>query len=487
MKTAFAWAVVISELTFAPFAFPGTCHAEESRGGSKLIAADFHALRQCCATLGEELPRLRRWAKTKEDQQLVRQCEALVQRGGSLRLAGAGAQIASLKREAAAKLARARLVLKCDLHNVTVGERSRPDHDILSSSLYGPAAGQLVAAYRECVYKSDAVVESSRTVYMVSCDEGLTWQPYRQPGDGQRKSPRTDQRGPGGTVSSLNQAAVLPPDGKTRIEAFSYGWENHPESDRAQLEAKGFYIFDHKEGNVPGVLSIDYRVGMRRSRDGGATWETKEIKLPCFLPDLRPHMRGIALRDGTYLYPMYGRYNVKKEKLVSSLVLRTTDGGDHWQIHTIAKATAVNFDETSLVEAANGDVVAVIRTDPNQTMLWQAISKDGGKTWSEARESGMRGSVPFCVRTSDGCLVCIYGRREKRIFPNGTGMYAGVSKDHGHTWQNLCLEDCGSQFVDSYAQAVALPNGKVFTVYTAFRNGRSSSCGTLFTPSRAVD
>ena len=428
--------------------------------------------------LGTRLPR---WAKTDDDKRFVDQCQVLAKSGSSVQLADVGKRtdFVTLGREVAAKLDRARLALKSDLHSVTLGRTNTAGHTILNSQLYAPSQRELVVCYTECIYKSDALVEDSKGVYLVSRNDGLNWEPYNSAG-----------------VAALSQASILP-DGKNRIQAFSYGWENHPESDRAQLEAKGFYIFDAKDGNAPGVLSIDYRAGMKRSRDAGLTWETKEIKLPRFMPDLRCHMMGIALRDGTYLYPMYGRYDMNKEKYVSSLVLRTTDVGDTWEIHTIANAmngyfdksargeAANGFNETSLVEASNGDVVAVIRTT-DQIELWTAISKDAGKNWSEPRDSGMRGSVPFCVRTSDGCLVCIHSRREQRIFPDGTGMYAGISRDNGRTWHSICIEDAGLQFVDSYAQAVALPDGKVFTVYTAPRDGRQSSCGTLFTPGRVT-
>lgn len=459
-------------------------HVDKHRLSCTTLSRDeYDEFRQLCTLLTEELnSTLSHWAKTDDDKLFVRECQALLQDCGSVELADVGkrSDFASMKSELAARLDRARLVAMCNLHNVSIAtnNNSTPGRSILSPQLYVPGRGKIVVAYHDLVYKSDAVMEDDKVAYVASCDDGLTWEPYPQ-----------------NNVPHLSQAAILPPDGKTRIEAFSYGWENHPESDRPQLEAKGFHIFDTKEGNIPGVLSVCYRAGMKRSRDGGATWEIGEIKLPRFMPDLRPMMMGIALQDGTFLYPMYGRYDIKKEKYVSSFVLRTTDGGDTWEIHTIANAmngyfdksargeAANGFNETSLVEAPNGNVVAVIRTT-DQIELWTATSKDGGKTWSEPRDSCMRGSAPFCVKTRDGYLVCIHGRREERLFPDGTGMYAGISKDNGQTWHSICIEDDGLQFVDSYAQAVALPEGKVFTIYTAPRGGLHASCGTLFTPSR---
>ena len=459
------------------FSLPGrVSYVDKNRlSNATVIHNEHNEFRQLCTMLADKVDsKLSQWAKTEDDRQFVNRCRVLLKKCGSVETTDVNKRedYESLKRELGDKLDRARLVTTCELHNVTIGKNTIPGHTILNSQLYVTHQGEIVVVYPCSVYKSDAVVKSEETFFVLSRDVGLSWEPCKT----------EDVPGIG-----YSRAAVLPPDGKTRLEAFSYGWENHPESDRDQLEAKGFYIFDEKEGNTPGVLSVCHRVGMNRSRDGGVTWRTSEIKLPRLMPDLRPHMRGISLHDGVYLYPMYGRYDIKNEKYVSSLVLRTPDGGDTWDIHTIANgmngypgAAATGFNETSLVEAPNGDVVAVMRT-LDQIELWTAISKDGGKTWSDPRDSGMRGSVPFCVRTSDGYLVCIHGRREKRIFPDGTGMYAGISNDNGKTWRNICLEDCGVQFVDSYAQAVALADGKVFTVYTAPR-GLQASCGTLFTP-----
>ena len=268
-----------------------------------LARIEYGKFRQLCTMLADELDsNLPKWAKTEDDKLFVRQCQTLLKDCRSVESGDVEKRkdYASLKRELAGKLDRARLVQTCKLHNVTIKSSDNVSgRSILSPKLYIPAPGEIVVSCSDLIYKSDAVCKDVKTVYAVSHDNGLTWEPYK------------------GNVADLDrlQAAVLPPDGKTRILTFSYGWENHPESDRDQLEAKGLYIFDAREGNIPGVLSICYRVGMKRSRDGGATWETGEIKLPRFMPDLRQHMMGIALHDGTYLYPTYGRYDMKKEEV----------------------------------------------------------------------------------------------------------------------------------------------------------------------------
>jgi Neuraminidase (sialidase) len=206
---------------------------------------------------------------------------------------------------------------------------------------------------------------------------------------------------------------------------------------------------------------------MSHSRDGGKTWETKDIKLP-FMAMIAPYGGAIVLRDGTYVQPAQGIFELKKggPDRVSSLALRTEDGGDHWAISTVAKGKDFDFNETSIAQAPNGDLVAVVRTT-GQKELWTAISKDDGKTWSAPRDSGMRGSTPWVVTTDKGLVVAVYSRRETKLFPT-TGMYACLSRDNGQSWDiehQAMIRDNGSAFVDGYPQAVALPDGSVFAVY----------------------
>jgi len=414
------------------------------------------------------VPKLEAWQKTGDDGAFVAGAQKLLARCKAQRIDPAedpAAYYAAMN-ELADTIERAQFMLKARLHNVTIGHSQLSGHTILNSSLFTLSTGEILVIYNESIYKSDALTEDDKDWRLVSGDGGLTWKPYT----GSEK---------------LTQAVKL--KNGILIETWSYGWENHTEADRAALTGKGYYLFDESQGNAKGLISICYRVAMTRSKDGGKTWTSQEVTLPRFMPDLRPYYMGIAMRDGGYIYPMYGRFDMKTEKEISCLALITHDDGETWDIRLVAPPVSpkLGFNETSMVQAPNGDIVALMRAT-GQTHLWQTTSSDSGKTWSKARFSGMFGSTPYAVRTKDGLLVCIFVRRELSGFPEGTGVYAGISKDNGQTWKTVCLHDSVKARTDGYPQAVALPDGRVFAVYTAPIEGISASCGTVFDPRLAL-
>jgi carboxypeptidase Q len=353
--------------------------------------------------------------------------------------------------------------------------------------LYLLGDGELVGIFPMDRYVSDAVHKELKFAWYSSRDGGITW------------APRATAHPPDFTTLGPSQTpvrALALPDGSL-LATGNYGWENFTEADRERLGKQGYYLFDQKDGNAPGVVSVIRRVLMARSIDGGRTWQTGEVPLG-FMPHLAIYGNAIVLRDGTYLQPAWGRFDLAKEpRWVSSLALRTADGGRHWDVARIAQATTFDFNETSLAEASNGDVVAVMRTNA-QKEIWTAYSTDSGKTWSTPRDSGMRGSTPWIVRAASGELVAIYTRREKQLFPS-TGVFASVSRDNGRTWDiahEATLRDTGTRRVDGYPQAVALADGSVYTVYVtevsvpARENGqiirapsRTAVVGTRFAPS----
>ena len=179
-----------------------------------------------------------------------------------------------------------------------------------------------------------------------------------------------------------------------------------------------------------------------------------------------------VLQVGTFLAPLWGRFDLKAEpKWVSALVLRSADNGRTWELVRVAGSASQDMNEHEIVQAPNGDVVSVIRTTA-QHDLWQAISHDSGRTWTDLRFSGLVGSTPTLVRVKR-MIVCIYVRRSLNQTPT-CGVYAGVSRDNGRSWRSYQLWDAKGAVVDGYPVAIALPDGRICASFGGPQGGRLS-------------
>ena len=357
--------------------------------------------------------------------------------------------------------------------------------------------GRLIVQCSDNAYSSDAVQSNIGYRWFVSEDGGQSW--HEQDGAPQDISDHFISFIP--TTNFRHPAAYgqLLPDG-TRLAIGTYGsetFEDTPEK-RAELTKKGYYIFTPEKGNTPGVISIDARVWMSRTRDDGKTWEAPhEIKYNRTLSQFALYSvrgGGEVLPNNTFVQPMWGRLAPGEEPTHDvSLALRTTDGGDTWKVHRIDAADKFEVNETAISRAPNGDLVALMRStdseEPDkirQHDLWQAISSDGGVTWTGFRKSGVLGSCPWLVTTRDGLLVAIAARRHTKPRSGNfkrTGMYACVSRDNGQTWDTehqVAIFDAGQQIVDGYPKAIALADGTVYTVYGC--RGAKVIGGTRFDP-----
>lgn len=343
--------------------------------------------------------------------------------------------------------------------------------------------GDLISNFSYSVSLSDAVQLHRTQPTFQSSDGGQTWtEQATDPPELVRQPIKVTTISQGGR--QLARPSRLP-DGSL-IFVGNAGWENYPASRKKEFVKKGYYVFDESHGNKAGVISVWYRAFKVISKDGGKTWKQTEINLPVVHGSITAyHMEALTLDDGTFLKPVNGKIH-QNDELSSSSVLRTTDNGETWNIHTIARGSPTysggGFSETGITQAHNGDVVTVMRTS-NQRELWTAISSDGGKTWCEPRDSGLRGSTPWLITLADGRLLATFGRRSYKTFPK-TGIWYGISDDHGRTWRQHMVVDRGAELVAAQGMVVALPDGSAFVVYS-YLNSKTIG-GTRFHP-RFVD
>ncbi len=154
----------------------------------------------------------------------------------------------------------------------------------------------------------------------------------------------------------------------------------------------GRLLCTYREGDAHAPLEFT-RLVVRESRDRGATWSAPQV--------LAEAVRGSTPRERWWYWncPRLARLRDGRLLLSCDTLYRTADG----------------------------------REQSAEAHIWLWESTDGGRTWQEGRDSGVRGIVPDrVVETPQGALLLGAHYRDE------AGVYNQVvwrSEDGGQTWQ----------------------------------------------------
>ncbi len=180
-------------------------------------------------------------------------------------------------------------------------------------------------------------------------------------------------------------------------------------------------------------------VWVRRSTDGGDTWDeaTSMGLLP--LSGAAVHAPMLELPDSTILSPHCG--SVGKQHVQT--VIRSSDRGQTWgngSIIAVDPSGARVYHQTSLVRYSDGEILAAMHSmerpksaDGQEVAfprLWLSRSRDDGYTWSRLEELPMpiSGAAHHILRLRDDRLVCTWGNR---FDPS---IRVAMSDDRGCSW-----------------------------------------------------
>lgn len=149
----------------------------------------------------------------------------------------------------------------------------------------------------------------------------------------------------------------------------------------------------------------------------------------------------IRLEDGTFLAMGPGQLPGITDRLCYGVRIYESADAIHWKRRAVVseyydERLWFGFDEYSehsLVQADNGDLLAVFRTEKCVPLditpvcgTWFAVSHDLGMTWEPAREIADSSVTPHLTKLENGLIVLTYGR---------PGVHLMVTEDHGATWQ----------------------------------------------------
>ena len=174
----------------------------------------------------------------------------------------------------------------------------------------------------------------------------------------------------------------------------------YPPERREEFARRGFAVEE-----FPERIHVEHSLQMSRKRPGESDWESRLLRsgeeLPFFaLIRNGADLKSCVLADDTIVHQVYGSASAGDP--FRAWVLRSEDGGDTWEMVTMAYDGGEHpFNESYLLSLPNGRIVAMVRTSSGskaipqeEKYLFQTHSDDGGKTWSKVRKTEMWGYPP---------------------------------------------------------------------------------------------
>lgn len=258
------------------------------------------------------------------------------------------------------------------------------------------------------------------------------------------------------------------------ILCTSYGWQRiHPDA-RENLKQPYFgsdYIF------LGGYLV--------RSLDGGRSWGEAvypisvpaEINYNVFGDKVPAYNRGALYetRDGRILWIVAAHDSPGK---TSNYLITSRDGGLTWEYTgEVARDSSVSFNEASVIETPNGDIVGFLRTAHLDDQAVIARSQDGGRTF-EWQSMGFQGHPMNALQLADGRVLITYGYRHR---PYGIrARILNAECTDFDTAPEIILRDDGGNSDLGYTWPVQLNDNRVLVAYYFNKeNGIRHIAGTI--------
>lgn len=223
-----------------------------------------------------------------------------------------------------------------------------------------------------------------------------------------------------------------------------------------------------------------------RSTDGGKTWQgpvypscvPDEIRYNPFGECLTAFNRGALYeaKNGKVYWAVAAR--TADEKPTSVHLMVSEDKGLTWQYYSeIASDEEASFNETSVYETPQGDIIAFLRTAKMNDQACIARSTDGGKTF-KWESMGFQGHPLNAIRLPDNRVLLTYGYRHQ---PYGIrARILNAECTDFATTEEFVLRDDGGTHDIGYTWPVLLDRNRALVVYYFNRdNGTRHIAGTI--------
>jgi predicted neuraminidase len=213
------------------------------------------------------------------------------------------------------------------------------------------------------------------------------------------------------------------------------------------------------------------RIQFKVSQDGAQSWsDASPLALEA---GMMVRNRPIVLSDGHYLLPAYHETGQDTERVGAdsvSLFFRFDPRATTWTQTGPIRSPKGNI-QPAPVQLDDGRLIAYCRrgggyTKEEKGYLVRAESHDGGRTWTEGRDSAFpnpNAAVDF-LKLRSGCLLLIYND----CFHGRSPLTAALSEDNDKTYPfKRNLAEGPGDF--AYPFAIQARDGKIHLVYTSDR------------------
>jgi predicted neuraminidase len=211
------------------------------------------------------------------------------------------------------------------------------------------------------------------------------------------------------------------------------------------------------------------RISAKVSRDGARTWSDSSALT--FEAGTMVRGRPIVLDDGDYLLPVYHETGSDPELVPpdsTSFFLRYDVKRKRW-LETGRIRSRIGNIQPAVVQIAGGRLIAYCRRGGDYQprpdgWLVRAESGDGGRTWSEGKESGFpnpNAAVDF-IKLRNGHLALFYNDSMNERTP----LAVAISADQGTTFpcRRNVVEGPGDF---AYPSAIQTADGRLLVVFTS--------------------
>jgi len=214
----------------------------------------------------------------------------------------------------------------------------------------------------------------------------------------------------------------------------------------------------------PDTLRALSRGWLRRSHDGGRTWEAA-----VYPTIVGQHAGPSVLANGDMIYCGPAPAD-DGNRLVAT---RSSDRGRSWSIVGEIPGPRVKNEEAGLfqtvlneshaLELGPDNILCVFRGSGGQHNIHMTRTSDGGRTWTEPQDIGVYGFPSYLIRLQAGPILCVFGDRRQ---PQAIRVV--LSYDDGATWDTdnvLAVREFAYRADMGYPVSLEITPGEVLCVY----------------------